>query len=55
MTRGANPVVVDGSVAGTWRVDGDVLAVTSPAADGLAAEAARLGTLLGLDLVLRTP
>ena len=55
MTRGANPVVVDGSVAGTWRVDGDVLAVTSPPADGLAAEAARLGTLLGLDLVLRTP
>ena len=55
MTRGANPVVVDGSVAGTWRADGDVLAVTSPPADGLAAEAARLGTLLGLDLVLRTP
>lgn len=55
MTRGAGPVVVDGVVAGTWRVDRDVLEVTSPPAEGLADEAARLGSLLGADLQVRNP
>ncbi|MCY4724849.1 winged helix DNA-binding domain-containing protein [Nocardioides sp. STR2] len=55
MTRGANPVLVDAVVAGTWRVRGDTLEVDVPASDELAAEAARLGSLLGTDLDLRTP
>jgi hypothetical protein len=54
MTRGANPVLVDGVVAGTWRVRADVLEVDVPASAGLAAEATRLGSLLGADLDLRT-
>ena len=55
MTRGANPVLVDGVVSGTWRVRGDALEVDVPMSDELAAEAARLGTLVGADLDLRTP
>lgn len=55
MTRGANPVVVGGVVAGTWRLDDQVLEVTVPGSDALTAEAARLGSLLGRDLELRTP
>ncbi|MBC2932671.1 DNA glycosylase AlkZ-like family protein [Nocardioides sp. zg-1228] len=55
MTRGAAPVVAAGTVAGTWRVRGDVLEVDAPPAPGLAAEATRLGALLGADLELRTP
>ncbi|RYB93567.1 hypothetical protein EUA93_03855 [Nocardioides oleivorans] len=54
MTRGANPVVVGGVVAGTWRLDGpDLEATCSP--PGLADEVTRLGSLLGRDLSLRTP
>ena len=48
-------VIVDGVVAGTWRLSGDVLEVSAPASDGLAREADRLGSLLGRDLALRTP
>ena len=55
MTRGANPVLVDGVVAGTWRVRDEVLEVDALASDELADEATRLGTLLGTDLDLRTP
>ena len=56
MTRGANPVLVDGVVAGTWRIDGDVLDVTCALEDGPAdEEATRLGDLLERDLSLRTP
>jgi hypothetical protein len=56
MTRGAHPVLVDGVVAGTWRIDGDVLDVTCALEDGPArAEASRLGDLLERDLSLRTP
>ena len=55
MTRGANPVVVDGVVAGTWRLAGDALEVSAPPSDGLAEETSRLGSLLGRDLTLRTP
>ena len=55
MTRGANPVLVDGVVAGTWRVRVDVLEVDVPTSVELAAEATRLGSLLGVDLDLRTP
>ena len=55
MTRGANPVVVDGAVAGTWRLAGDTVEVSAPAPDGLAEEVARLGPLVGRDLALRTP
>ncbi|GAA5133691.1 hypothetical protein GCM10023339_69640 [Alloalcanivorax gelatiniphagus] len=52
MTRGAHPVVVDGVVAGTWRLDGGTVEVTAEptsgsGAEGLAAEVARLGSLLG--------
>lgn len=58
MTRGANPVLVDGVVAGTWRVVGDALEVTAPLADELSeelsAEAGRLGSLRGAALELRT-
>lgn len=54
MTRGANPVVVDGVVAGTWRIDGDDLEVTGPPAEGLTEEAARLAALRGVALSLRT-
>lgn len=54
MTRGANPVLVDGVVAGTWRVAGDALEVTVPPSEELSAEAGRLGTLLGRALELRT-
>jgi hypothetical protein len=54
MTRGASPVLVDGVVAGTWRVVGDVLEVTAPRSEELSAEAARLGSLLGGVLELRT-
>jgi hypothetical protein len=55
MTRGANPVVVDGVVAGTWRVSGGVLEVDAPPSAELADEATRLGSLLDADLELRTP
>jgi len=55
MTRGANPVLADGVVAGTWRARAEVLEVDVPASAGLAAEATRLGSLLGADLELRTP
>ncbi len=56
MTRGANPVLVDGVVAGTWRLDGDAVEVVAPhAGEGIATEVARLGSLLGRDLSLRTP
>jgi hypothetical protein len=56
MTRGANPVVVDGVVAGTWRLDGDVVEATCSAGlPGLRDEVDRLGRLLGRDLSLRTP
>lgn len=54
MTRGSNPVLVDGVVAGTWRVVGDTLAVTAPPSGELSAEADRLGSLLGSALELRT-
>jgi hypothetical protein len=54
MTRGANPVLVDGVVAGTWRVVGEALEVTTPASEELSAEADRLASLLGRALVLRT-
>lgn len=55
MTRGAGPVVVDGVVAGTWRLAGADLEVSVPASDALAEEATRLGSLLGTDVALRTP
>lgn len=54
MTRGRAPVVVDGVVAGTWQLDGDVIETTVPRSDELATEAAALGSLLGRDLELRT-
>jgi hypothetical protein len=54
MTRGANPVLVDGVVAGTWRVVGDALEVTVPPSEELSVEAGRLGSLLGSELELRT-
>jgi hypothetical protein len=54
MTRGANPVLVDGVVAGTWRVVGDALEVAAPPSEELSAEAERLGSLLGSELLLRT-
>lgn len=54
MTRGAGPVLVDGVVAGTWRVAGDALEVTVPPSEELSAEAGRLGSLLGSELELRT-
>ncbi|GAA1940436.1 DNA glycosylase AlkZ-like family protein [Nocardioides hwasunensis] len=54
MTRGAHPVVVDGVVAGTWRLDGDTVDATCDV-PGLADEAARLGGLMGRELSLRTP
>ncbi|SEC32456.1 Winged helix DNA-binding domain-containing protein [Nocardioides exalbidus] len=54
MTRGANPVVVGGVVAGTWRLSGSALESTCDPA-GLPEEATRLGSLLGRDLSLRTP
>jgi len=50
MTRGANPVVVDGVVSGTWRPDGEAVAVTcsleAEATTVLEAEVERLGRLL---------
>jgi hypothetical protein len=48
MTRGANPVVVDGVVRGTWRVRAGSVEVDCPdAPDGeTAAEVARVGALL---------
>lgn len=55
MTRGGNPVLVDGVVAGTWRVSGGVLDVGVPPSEALAAEADRLASLLGSGLELRTP
>ncbi len=59
MTRGANPVVVDGVVAGTWRADADGVEVTCSLAgeahEAAVAEVARLGRLLGRELSLRTP
>lgn len=54
MTRGAAPVLVDGVVAGTWRVAGDTLEVSVPPSEELSAEAGRLGSLLGSALDLRT-
>ncbi|MDR7255735.1 hypothetical protein J2X46_004752 [Nocardioides sp. BE266] len=56
MTRGANPVVVDGVVHGTWTVDEEAVTVTCPlSGDAADAEVARLSTLLGRTLALRTP
>ena len=59
MTRGANPVVVDGVVMGMWRIDGDVVDVTcrldGEARGAAAAEVSRLASLLGSGLSLRTP
>ncbi len=59
MTRGARPVVVDGVVAGTWRIEGDTVDVSAAlAGDALEvarAEVSRLGDLLGTSLSLRTP
>ncbi|MCW2737028.1 crosslink repair DNA glycosylase YcaQ family protein [Nocardioides sp.] len=59
MTRGANPVVVDGAVAGTWRLDGEVVEVSGvvegDVRGALEAEVDRLAGLLGTDLTLRTP
>ncbi|MBL0746094.1 DNA glycosylase AlkZ-like family protein [Nocardioides baculatus] len=48
MTRGANPVLVDGVVRGTWKVVGGAVDVDAPDApiDGTAAEVERLETLL---------
>ena len=48
MTRGANPVVVDGAVRGTWRLDRDAVQLDGPEAPPAAAEAevARLRDLL---------
>jgi hypothetical protein len=49
MTRGANPVLVDGVVAGTWRVaDGEVEATCALEGDAADAEVARLARLRGL-------
>lgn len=59
MTRGANPVLVDGVVDGTWRRDGEIVEVScSLAGDArvaLAAEVDLLAGLLEVDLSLRTP
>lgn len=55
MTRGGNPVLVDGVVAGTWRIDGSVVEAAAPPSEALSSEVARLGSLLGRDLSLRTP
>ncbi|NPD05011.1 hypothetical protein HN031_09990 [Nocardioides sp. zg-1308] len=59
MTRGAAPVVVDGVVAGTWRVHGDGVELTCRLVDAdlaaARAEVSLLGGLLGRDLSLRTP
>jgi hypothetical protein len=48
MTRGANPVVVDGAVRGTWRLDRDAVQLDCPEVPPAAAEAevARLRALL---------
>jgi len=48
MTRGANPVLVDGVVRGTWKVVGGAVEVDAPDAptDGTAAEVERLEALL---------
>jgi Winged helix DNA-binding domain len=54
MTRGGNPVLVDGVVAGTWRLTGQVLEVGLPPSGELATDADRLESLLGSDLDLRT-
>lgn len=53
MTRGANPVVVDGVVAGTWRLDGEDVDVSCTlAGDAQAALEDEVDRLRGL---LRTP
>lgn len=53
MTRGANPVVVDGVVAGTWRLDGEDVDVSCTlAGDARAALEDEVDRLRGL---LRTP
>jgi len=56
ITRGANPVLVDGRVAGTWKIIENVLTVaTSPGVlshDDLDAERARLAQVLGCELDL---
>lgn len=58
MTRGAHPVVVDGVVSGTWRLEGPVLDVggapVDDATSALEAEAVRLVSLLDVDLSLRS-
>ena len=56
MTRGANPVVLDGVVAGTWRVaDGEVEVSCALEGDAAEAEVARLSGLSGRRLSLRCP
>ena len=59
MTRGANPVVVDGVVSGTWRRDGDVVLVDcvleGGARSALMGEVDRLGALLGTGLGAQNP
>ena len=56
ITRGANPVIVDGRVAGTWKIVKNVLTVSTHAGalsrDGLDAERARLAKVLGRELDL---
>jgi hypothetical protein len=56
ITRGANPVIVDGRVAGTWKIIKNVLTVSTHAGalsrDGLDAERARLAKVLGRELDL---
>jgi len=48
MTRGANPVLVDGVVSGTWKVVAGAVEVDAPGApaDETAAEVERLEGLL---------
>ncbi len=56
ITRGANPVLVDGRVAGTWKIIKNVLTVSNLAGelsdDDLDAERARLAQILGRELDL---
>lgn len=54
ITRGANPVLVDGRVAGTWRIAKHLLTVTTLGGalprDDLATECARLSAILGREI-----
>lgn len=56
ITRGANPVLVDGRVAGTWKIMKNVLTVSTSAGvlshEDLDAERARLAQVLGRELDL---